>query len=838
MRFLFKASLVVMVAALCVIVGTSGYAGAISNEYFDRSNDTTPSPAGQTGYDSMSPWLTVGEAASTRRIETKVRIYFPQSSNNTGSVTIIGANYCPTSSIDDVYGTVISSPTRIAEGSRVTSFWLYNKNGQAINTTNFGVLRWGNSGCNSDNSTNNLTINLNGQMQWDSTVGMYVVTLHASHIDQRGANLCVNDGSSCDGIENYFKLRASSGGLISHSDGSTGYNTSMNFKGSSGGVYTSYNVRFGADCTLQGPERRYFYFYDLDNGAQGIQPQSLSVKLLKSVGGGSWTPVALMSTPGDWTRDPNDSYRYLPPRDNRSSIRDDISYMAEPDARYQLWITNAYSSNLIQFSVPFDGIYYNQPCNGTPSVTPSVSIDPSSTIGIADPVVGRLSFRNTGKSTVSKVNYRWEIIAFDGSSNRVAYRSTDTSTGTIASGSMVNVPTWGLLNWVNDILSVGTRGPNYVGISLDQMTYATRRICAQVSNISLEPSGNVGTGTRQACVDIAKAPALTVRGGDLRVGGSFAGVSGAACTIPRSLTSNNVPYGVLGYEYYGGSRSSLGEYATYTPGGISGYGSGGLPYDSGGNSWKYLLFGSQGFFDASQYAHSGLFLGWQNVGTGTTSYCLANLANMYYAGPSNTAIGTSAGITNSSPKANINYNFTGSNGTLNLSAAAGTQFNPGERAVIKVTQTQANNVGNKIIIRGPIRYATSGYTSIAQLPQFVLIADGKIDIQFDGSPGISKFEVNGLYSTKGNVYTCDGQSGEAGLTWSGQCSTPLVVNGAVIAAGRVLPFRTAGFDKKNDTNTYAEEFNLTPETLLGDYARGANSSNLSVDYVTEMPARY
>lgn len=808
-----KKIVVSILMAAAMVAGFGNTTEAISGWYYDPS-DAIPSWQGQAGYgggNSTLHWLVAGEASTTRIIETKVKLYYPTRS---GNVIIIGGNFCLGTTapdpIDDKYDT-----QSIPSGAAVTNFTVSGAGSTVVQ----GFARYA-VGCNDNNATNNKTIDVSPYLQYDSSVGMWSATFHATH-RKIGSGNCAA-GGACDGVENYFRLGSTtSGAIITHSGGDiTGYSTSMNAK-TNPGVHTNYHVKFGSDCTVTGPRTASISFYDLDNGPDiPIQPQALYIEIHRVNADGSLTLLS-SRTP------PKGSSQYFT-----------MSFTASPGGRYEMRVNRAYSGNLIQFSVPFSGIYYNSPCNGTPSLDPSVSISPN-TAGISDTVTGKLSFRNGGKSTITNVNYWYEMVAYNGG-NRVASLARPSApnrwnTGALSPGQTANIPDWSI-DWT-EVIRNGTR--NMAG-TVDELIYKTDKVCIQIrdSQIALTPSGAISPNFVQDCTTVAKAPALTVKGGDLRVGGSFPGVSGTACMVPRGLTSNRVPYGVLGYESYDKTRSSLGEYATYTPGAISGYGSGGLAYDSPVKAWNHLLFGTKGFVDMAQYADNGLFLGPSGVGTGTTSYCLANLANMYYAGPNTTPIGTNVGITNSSPKASTNYNFTGSNGTLNLSAAAGTHFNPGERAVIKVTQTQANNVGNKIIIRGPIRYATSGYTSIAQLPQFVLIADGKIDIQFDGSPGISKFEVNGLYSTKGNVYTCDGQSGEAGLTWSGQCSTPLVVNGAVIAAGRVLPFRTAGFDKKNDTNTYAEEFNLTPETLLGDYARGASSSNLSVDYVTEMPARY
>lgn len=800
-------------------------AGAISRTYFDP---TDSSAAGS------SVWVMAGETQYNYIGRTEVKLYFP--SRTGASITIYDFNYCGLAGQDDLEGGYYANNISSLSGP-ITQF--------SIGGTARGNGHYKSSNCVGNTAVYDIPPE---KLTYDATVGYYVTTFLAQHINKY-AGAC-NDTSTtgCDGIQNYFRLVASPGGLISHVQGSTGYGTTMIADDSRSTVYTDFNIKFGSDCSISGPVRKWIYLYDLDNRVPGIQPESLNFTLLKSVGYGAWTTVSLVSTPPGWIM--NNGY-YAPPS-GQSSTSEGISFIAEPDARYQLRINHVYGNNLIQFSVPFDGIYYNQPCNGSPNLGTSVSISPN-TAGIGDTVTSKLSFKNNGKSTINNASYWYEMVAYNGG-NRVASlarpgTTTRWNTGVLAPGQVF--PPDDRLNWSLDWTDIIRNGTRDMAGTVDELIYKTDKVCVQIwsSQITLTPAGSVSPNLSQSCTTIAKTPALTVRGGDLRVGGSFASSSATTCRIPISLTNNKIPYGVLGYEDYERSRSSLGEYATYTPGSIYGYGSGGLPYNSGGNMWRYLLFGTQGFVgtwgngahssNLAEYSENGLFLGTSGVTTGTTSYCLANLANVYPSGPrANIEGGTDR--YNSSPKTDINYHFTGQNSTLYLSShtAAGIQFNPGERAVIKVTQARTGNANNKIVIRGPIRYAQSGYTSIAQLPQFVLIADGKIDIQFDGAPGIPSFEINGLYSTGGNIYTCDNQKGDAGLTWSGRCSTPFIAKGAVIAGGRVLPFRTAGFDKRTDTSTYAEEFNLTPETLLSDYSRTAGSSNLSVDYVTEMPARY
>lgn len=480
-----------------------------------------------------------------------------------------------------------------------------------------------------------------------------------------------------------------------------------------------------------------------------------------------------------------------------------------------------------------------------PNITPSVSISPS-TVGIGDTVTDGLSFKNTGQTNVAAA-YWYELVVYDKNSSRVAEWSRGMS-DTNRWHTTVNAgQTWNLAStWSGDWTNIIRNGTRVMSGSVDDLIGKSAKVCINIwrSGITLTPSGTVNTpsdGLVQDCTTIAKTPALTVTDGDLRVGGSFTSNAGGVCTLPVAVLNNNNPYGIWTYEKYGTSRSSLGQYAATTPGLITGYGSKGVPYKSI-SGWNSLLFGTEGF---PGYGYNGFFLGpllttgnIPALGTGTTSYCLPNTASMYTTTAGTQSIATNESVTNADLTSDASYRFTGNDATLNLSKQSGVVLGKGQRRIIKVTQPDSST-GNTIVIKGPITYTTTGYSSIVELPQFILVADGKIDIQFDGNPAIPTFTVDGIISTKGNVYTCNTIKGDTGdtLTWSGQCSTQLVVNGAIIAAGRVLPYRTYGFDKSTDTSTYAEEFNLTADTLLGDYAR-TEGSGLTVDYQSELPARY
>ncbi|HMR73248.1 MAG TPA: hypothetical protein PKD68_04545, partial [Candidatus Saccharibacteria bacterium] len=340
-----------------------------------------------------------------------------------------------------------------------------------------------------------------------------------------------------------------------------------------------------------------------------------------------------------------------------------------------------------------------------------------------------------------------------------------------------------------------------------------------------------------SCAIVAKYPALEVQQGMVRVGGAFANASGVCqLTTPASQS------GILMHNYQNHSRGSRG-LAALAVGNIQYFGSHNNYYSIQNNPLsRSLLFAAAD----TLWTNPGLFLG----NNPTTTFCLPSTASLYTnrAGGGALSVGSAATRTVSLATASTaTYNFTGSNATLLLSGDR--TLNPGEQVVIRVNNTN-NGTGNAVQITGNIRYSAAPIKLAGgeRVPQFVLLADGDTTIQ--PTPTTKQpiavriadtvTELNGTYSTKGNIYTCFA----SGVAYDGAianpltnatCNQSLTIKGALIAK-QILPYRTAGYDDVNNT-TPAETFRLTPEALIGDYQYGQDNPILRTVRQRELPVR-
>lgn len=316
------------------------------------------------------------------------------------------------------------------------------------------------------------------------------------------------------------------------------------------------------------------------------------------------------------------------------------------------------------------------------------------------------------------------------------------------------------------------------------------------------------------CATVAKYPALTVEQGMVRTGGVFANTSGVCqldATNPSGAKSN-----ILMHDYNSTARGSYG-LAGLAVGRINYFGSHNEYY---GKETSDTLRRSLLFANSQNDDNKGYFLG----ATPASTFCLPNTTSLYATRGSSTP-STTPPATPVTPTASVNYTL--SNNTLTL---AGGTINPGNQVVIRVTGT------GTIRITGDILYGPTPTDLAAgqRVPQFILLADGTINIQIADTVT----ELNGIYSTKGNIYTCaTGSTVYNGITsmTSDTCNQALTIKGALIA-NQVLPYRTAGYNDVNNT-TPAETFRLTPEALIGDYQYSQDNPLLRTVRQRELPVR-
>jgi hypothetical protein len=160
---------------------------------------------------------------------------------------------------------------------------------------------------------------------------------------------------------------------------------------------------------------------------------------------------------------------------------------------------------------------------------------------------------------------------------------------------------------------------------------------------------------------------------------------------------------------------------------------------------------------------------------------------------------------------------TTANGTLTLTAS--TPLPPGYKRII-----YAPNAGY-IKIASDIKYSDGPYASVDQLPQLIVLAENRI-IVWDNVT-----HIDGLFAAKGDFQTCQYSP------LLGSCDQHLDIQGAVIAGGRVVPFRTGGADSPNYADK-AEQFRLRPDVILNQLPLpGATTTIKTVDQ-REVPPRF
>lgn len=384
----------------------------------------------------------------------------------------------------------------------------------------------------------------------------------------------------------------------------------------------------------------------------------------------------------------------------------------------------------------------------------------------------------------------------------------------------------GTTPFTNTSTGVGDDTTNiYPAASTSTLAIGERVCYALYINSSTQTAGQPAEIVN--CAIVAKYPALQVQQGMVRAGGAFSNASGA-CQLAAAASRSSI----LMHDYNDstGTRGSRG-LAALAIGNIQYFGSSNSAYDASNPVTRNLLFANSTSPAATPAGYqAGLFLGTSP----TTTFCLPNATSLYANRAGGATTSVSGTLTVSLATAmTATYNFTGSDATLVLSGDR--TLNPGEQVIIRVNNIQ-NGERNVVRIAGNIRYSSTPTNLAAgqRVPQFVLIADGDISIHIPDTVT----ELNGIYSTKGTVYTCVSGTtpinGASPIT-NTTCNQPLTIKGALIAT-QVLPYRTAGYDNSTNT-TPAETFRLTPEALIGDYQYGQDSLFLRTVRQRELPVR-
>lgn len=316
------------------------------------------------------------------------------------------------------------------------------------------------------------------------------------------------------------------------------------------------------------------------------------------------------------------------------------------------------------------------------------------------------------------------------------------------------------------------------------------RVCfvVSVSRPSREPSPSWRHSALR-CVIVAKEPKMQVWGGDIRAGGE----------INTSTTTISGPNRTFG---------SWGEYAVLSnqPNGgfASGAGLNGGNADSMQSSWSSLTFA--------------------NISTSCTFGCYGfslyapSLTGQFASSPSYPLLNGSVdlgGLAGDTPYRANNLTITGGS------------IGPDKSIIIIATGT--------ITISGDIRYSEGPYTSVASIPQVVIVAPV---INISNSAGnVDAWLLATTVSATGRINTCSDVILTAPLTAT-ICSNPLKINGPIVT-DRLFLRRTAGSEGGRDTiDDPAEVFNLRADAYLWGASYGNGNGKIRTVHTKELPPRF
>jgi hypothetical protein len=587
------------------------------------------------------------------------------------------------------------------------------------------------------------------------------------------------------------------------------------------GAYYNFSIPFGTDCSIKTNQSAQIVIYDADNpsGAApyGIQPSAFGIVLYDYTSG---SPVAVSGTASGGLGN-NQTWAY--------------TFTAQPSHKYRLALNSVYTNNLIQFRLPYDSINYGTDC-GAYTLNPSISLDRSSAEpGESVQVTPRVDSPNS--LDASSGTY-WAVSSMTYAAG-VAIPTTDSigsNGGVAAVNPAIPCQYYAVQKATNCVTAQDSNGATWNGTGsfavgspsvytgtgkflLQSQTLATdypagTRVCYALSVYSY----NHTTGTSQSwahsaptCLVIGKQPKAQVLGGDLKVGNGFA-FNGNSGTIPlanvdaSTSTKSGTTYG------------SWIEYGIFATGTITGAAS------------------------ASAYNH----------GLASATNCQASLLS-FALDKQSLACNSSSVIGNYSSTAAIpdvaaSFPTSGSESTI----ASGATFNPATSSLPSGTITAAGDfsisgVGGTIpagkwyvinapnanvTVTGNINYTSGAVTSIAAIPQLVIIAKN-ITVNATVTNVDAWLVAKGTAQGTGGVLTTCEVAPPLSIS---TCANALTVNGPVMAQTLVL-LRTAGSGTGTASGDPAEVFNLRPDAYLWEYNQAASDGHATTVYSQELPPR-
>lgn len=563
-------------------------------------------------------------------------------------------------------------------------------------------------------------------------------------------------------------------------------------------VYSDLFIPFGPDCTLTtATDTKSLIITDADNQGQfSVQPQPFRIAVqafTRSTGVyRGYVPLTWRDVGAGTAVDVSGGARTVwePGGGNQTGVLFDFT--VEQGVIYRLVISRVYYNNTLEFRLPYDGAHYYLPCNQPTHIRPVVTMSPAGAAENGQQLTGTTSIINsTNNTTSSAVNYTRQVWA-DRNRNNV-FDAGDTSLLGPQSGATTVPPSPGTRPIVPDWTAIADSG------------VMGGRVCIILS-ISASPPVVVDppATTPPACVDIGKRPKLHVSTGDVMVGGTFRNLAGICTT--QTLSATNLQLRGSISTIGGVTYSSYADYAANSLGPISVFGTNGV--NPGTAPADNMSFGND--------IPLGHFF--SNAGSPPSNPTQARCLNDPFAVFAPRASSSNAATTIDVSNVGADTLATAS-GTLSINGTT-RQLPAGYKRVIYAPNAST------VEITSDIAYSDGPYNSPTDLPQLVILTNGRIVVR----AGVTR--IDGIYAAKGDFQTCE----VAPLL--GTCTQPLTIHGAVIAGGRVVPYRTAGADGPNYGDK-AEVFRLRPDLLLNQLpgAGGSQSVIKTIDQ-REVPPRF
>jgi hypothetical protein len=453
------------------------------------------------------------------------------------------------------------------------------------------------------------------------------------------------------------------------------------------------------------------------------------------------------------------------------------------------------------------------------TLTPTVTVNPSSGIETGQPVVASPTVSSDGAGSATGIG--WQLTRFvvprnagvpGGSINGTAprdYFGNRPSTTTEASGNR-DFPS-GITNLdssskVTEDLEVGSRV--CYALSLQPYTNAN--------------SSNLWRHSDPQCVAVSKKPKVQVLGGDLLVGRGTYNNPAAVSNVSTSTS-----YSTNTSAYYG----SWSEYAIIPSGTVKGMASGAMY--AGGSTGGDLC--QLSVLTISNRSTAGSSCNADSVGKYVSSAIAPNIASRFPV-----------------PGADKPRQIVSDSINLNTVAPSLVYTTPARQANLSVSSPQEIGAGRWVVINAPdttvtisdnIRYTDAALSRAEDIPQVVIIA--KNIIIADNVTNIDAWLIasgaaTATDRTAGYINTCGsvpiGSPSSATLN-STTCSGKLTINGPV-QANKLYMYRTAGAGTNEDMGDPAEVFNLRGDAYLWASSYNPGSGRLPTVSSKELPPRF